>query len=157
MEFRYSDGGRKAAGFKGDAGDCVVRAIVHATGLDYMKVYNDINALAKKEYRVKGRTRSTARDGVHRVTYEKYLKSLGWKWVPTMLFGQGCKVHLREGELPMKGALIVRVSKHVTAVIDGIIYDICDPRRMTMFVENGVTRFAGRCVYGYFIKDNGNG
>jgi hypothetical protein len=27
MSWAYDDGGRKAAGFKGDAGDCVTRAI----------------------------------------------------------------------------------------------------------------------------------
>jgi hypothetical protein len=56
-----------------------------------------------------------------------------------MFIGQGCKVHLREGELPM-GRLVVNLSKHFTAVIDGVVYDTHDP-----------TRDGTRCVYGYWI------
>lgn len=55
-----------------------------------------------------------------------------------MLIGQGCRVHLRQGELP-HGRLVVSVSKHLTAVIDGVIYDTHDPSRGGM-----------RCVYGYY-------
>ena len=39
-KFVYNDGGRKEAGRKGHAGDCVTRAICIATGLPYMEVYN---------------------------------------------------------------------------------------------------------------------
>jgi len=55
-----------------------------------------------------------------------------------MGIGTGCKVHLREEELP-KGKIIASVSKHLTTVIDGIIHDTHDPQR------NGT-----RCVYGYY-------
>jgi hypothetical protein len=34
-----------------------------------------------------------------------------------MKIGQGCRVHLRAGELP-DGKLVVRVSRHMVAVID---------------------------------------
>jgi hypothetical protein len=69
------------------------------------------------------------------------MKSMGWKWIPTMFIGKGCKVHLKAEELPM-GRLIVNVSKHITCVIDGVINDTYDCSR------NGT-----RCVYGYFIKE----
>ena len=36
----YDDGGRAAAGFKGEAGDCVTRAIAIATGRPYREVYD---------------------------------------------------------------------------------------------------------------------
>jgi hypothetical protein len=57
-----------------------------------------------------------------------------------MLVGSGCKVHLKEDELP-KGNLLVRVSKHLTAVVDGIINDTFD-----------CSRDETRCVYGYYSK-----
>ena len=57
-----------------------------------------------------------------------------------MAIGSGCKVHLRADELP-SGRLIVSVSKHLTAVIDGVIHDNHDP-----------SRDGTRCVYGYFSK-----
>jgi len=70
------------------------------------------------------------------------MESTGWQWPPTMLIGQGCKVHLRAEELPA-GRLVVSVSKHLVAVIDGVIQDTHDPSR------NGT-----RCVYGYFTKEH---
>ena len=47
-------------------------------------------------------------------------------------------VHLRREELP-RGRLVVRLSRHLTAVIDGVIHDIYNPDRR-----------GTRCVYGYF-------
>ena len=35
LELKIDDGGRAAAGFKGKAGDCVVRSISIATGIKY--------------------------------------------------------------------------------------------------------------------------
>jgi hypothetical protein len=35
----YNEGGRQAAGYKGDAGDCVARAIAIASGLPHKQVY----------------------------------------------------------------------------------------------------------------------
>ena len=136
MNFQYNDGGRKEAGYKGEAKDCVVRSIAIAAGKPYQEVYDAINLLSDKE-RV-GRHKSSARNGVYRKTWETYLLSLGWTWKPTMFVGQGCKVHLIANELP-SGRIIARVSKHMVAVIDGVINDTQDPSR------NGT-----RCVYGYW-------
>ena len=137
----YDDGGRKAAGYDGSTGDCVTRAIAIATGLPYQTVYDGINQHAQKERpgskRRRGR-RSNARTGVFKVTKNRYLESLGWVWTPTMKIGSGCKVHLRSHELP-KGRLVVSLSKHSSAVIDGVVHDTYDPSR-------GGTR----CVYGYW-------
>jgi hypothetical protein len=72
-----------------------------------------------------------------------------------MLIGQGCRVHLTDDELPL-GRLVVRLSKHMTAVINGVIHDVYDPQWTTIFVENGMQRVAKRCVYGYFIKPKGD-
>ena len=38
LELKIDDGGRTAAGYKGKAGDCVVRAIAIVSGLPYQKV-----------------------------------------------------------------------------------------------------------------------
>ena len=138
--FRRHDGGRAAAGFKGDAGDCVTRAIAIATGKPYREVYDALNDLASTERRGKRkRTISNARTGVHKATFRKYLNSLGWHWVPTMQIGSGCTVHLDRSELPI-GRLIVSVSRHLVAVIDGVVHDTHKP-----------DRDGSRCVYGYFL------
>jgi hypothetical protein len=137
----FDDGGRVAAGYRGSTGDCVCRAIAIATGKAYHKVYDDLNALAEKERTGKRkRSKSSARTGVYTATYRNYLESLGWRFVPTMTIGSGCRVHLRADELP-HGRLIVSISKHLVAVIDGVIHDTHDPARE-----------GTRCVYGYFTE-----
>lgn len=143
MKYVYDDGGRAAAGYKGVTGDCACRAITIATGLPYQQVYDDINELGAAERMSKHRRRrgkSSARNGLWKPTMKRYMNRLGWTWTPTMFIGSGCKVHLREGELPM-GNLIVACSRHLVAVVDGVVHDIYDP-----------TRDATRCVYGYWSK-----
>lgn len=139
MEWVYDDGGRSKY-FKAEkVGDCVCRAIAIATGKDYKQVYDDINRLAKAERAGKRkRGTSSARDGVYKGTIRKLMEEYGWEWVPTMQVGQGCKVHLRADELP-SGPLVVSVSKHTTAVVDGVLHDTYD-----------CSRDGTRCVYGYF-------
>lgn len=141
MKYVFSDGGRAAAGYKGLTGDCVVRSVAIATGKPYQEVYDAINSESVNERTGKRkRGKSNARTGVYKTTTRRYIESLGWKWTPTMHIGSGCKVHLKASELPL-GTLIVSVSKHITAVIDGVIYDTHDP-----------SRDETRCVYGYWQK-----
>jgi hypothetical protein len=131
IEFQQNDGGREEAGFVGKVSvrDCVVRAIAIATEKPYREVYEALSKSGK-----------SPRNGVRRSVYEKYLASLGWKFYPTMGIGTGCKVHLKASELP-KGRIICRVSKHLVAVIDGVIHDTYNP-----------SRDGTRCVYGYYKK-----
>lgn len=79
--FKPDDGGREKAGFKGKAGDCVVRAIAIATKSNY-------------------------------------------------------------DELPKDKTIIVSLSKHIAAVVNGVLHDLSDCSR------NGT-----RCVYGYWEKE----
>lgn len=139
----YDDGGREAAGYTGVAADCVTRAICIAFGLDYQTVYDDLASLqAGRTYTGRdGKTKTvarSARSGVLREVWKAYVLDLGGVWTPTMGIGSGCRVHLLREELPA-GRLIVQVTKHTVAVIDGVIRDNHDPSR-------GGTR----CVYGYF-------
>jgi hypothetical protein len=43
MNYVYDDGGRAQAGYKGQAGDCTVRAIAIATELPYQEVYDELS------------------------------------------------------------------------------------------------------------------
>lgn len=141
MDIVLTDGGRAAAGYRGEAGDCVTRAVAIATGLPYQVVYDGINQVSKGERRGRRKRQiSSAREGVYKQTWHCYMATIGWHWVPTMQIGSGCKVHLRADELP-KGRLVVSLSRHVTAVIDGVIHDTHDP-----------SREGTRCVYGYFTQ-----
>ena len=55
-----------------------------------------------------------------------------------MKIGSGCKVHLSDDELP-PGRLVVMLSRHAAAVIDGVLHDTHDS-----------SRGGSRCVYGYW-------
>ena len=152
LGFKHDDGGREAAGFKGKTGDCVTRAIAIATGVPYQEVYDALfdrgrelaaNGRCKTARRIRSARQGTKasaspRYGVSRKVYQPYLESIGWVWVPTMKIGQGCKVHLRADELP-SGRLVVAVSNHLCAVVDGVLHDTYED-----------TRDGTRCVYGYF-------
>ena len=145
---QLNDGGREKAGFKGGAGDCVVRSIAIAAQLPYLQVYEDLrkaneNYAELKNDRLARRLNnkgSSPRNGNHRNVFHDYILGLGFEWVPTMKVGAGCQVHLRPNELP-DGTLIVKVSKHLTAIVDGVIQDTHNP-----------SRGGNRCVYGYYIK-----
>lgn len=156
--FVHDDGGRAAAGFKGSAGDCVARAVAIASGRPYAEVYAALSQGAGNERKTRG---ASARNGIHtsRQWFKDYMRSIGFAWTPTMGIGTGCKVHLVASELPA-GRLVVSVSKHYTAVIDGVIHDTFNPQRgeeKTWWYDktgavDRVTVSGGRCVYGYWSK-----
>lgn len=133
LKHQYNDGGR-ASYFKAQSvGDCVVRAAAIASGRDYKEVYN----LARQI------TGESPRDGMHRRHIDRLMSSLGAYWHPTMKIGSGCHVHLRPNEIPMNKRIVCNLSRHVTAVIDGVINDTYDPQRD-----------GNRCVYGFWIFPN---
>lgn len=144
MDFQYNDGGRAAAGYRGTTRDCVCRAIAIAARRPYSEVYERLaagNAFQRKSSRAQRATgEHTAGHGiqVQRKWFKDYMRELGFEWTATMSIGSGCRVHLSADELP-HGRLVVQVSKHSVAVINGVIHDTHNPDR-------GETR----CVYGYW-------
>ena len=137
-----------STGFKGSAGGFVTRAIAILTGKPYKEIYSELaeeikcfagnkkSKAAKRAARGKGLSGTTPRNGIAKEIYHFYLvEKIGMGWVPTMLVCQGCKVHLVSNELP-SGKIIARVSKHVTAVLEGVINDVVD--------------CSLKCVYGYY-------
>lgn len=146
----FNDGGREKAGFKGYTGDCVTRAIAIVSGLPYREIYDELFKRAReygeaRRCRVarqiqKNKGKASPRTGMWKEIYKPYLAELGFKWTPTMGVGTGCTVHLKKDELP-DGKLIVKVSRHLTAVIDGKINDTHD-----------CSRDGQRCVYGYWTR-----
>lgn len=146
IKFIKDDGGRDAAGFKGSTGDCVTRAISIAAGLPYTIVYDRL-AEGNASQRITKHTRNHRMCGVRsaangvwvkRKWFKDYMAELGFTWVSTMSIGSGCKVHLRDDELPL-GRVVVALSKHMAAVINGVLHDTYD-----------CSREGTRCVYGYY-------
>jgi len=148
ISIKLSDGGRSNY-FKGNkVGDCVVRSIVHATGKDYKVVYDELFELAKnwgtkRTSRILDiRNNASPRNGVNKKVLKYYIeKVLGFKWVSCTGIGKGFSVHLKADELP-EGVIILSLSKHLTCVKDGVLYDTYD-----------CSREGTRGVYGYWIKD----
>lgn len=133
MKFQFDDGGRSKY-FKGQVGDCGVRALAIASGNDYKETYNLVKKIVGY----------SPRNGIQLKDFRFLDKKLGYKWVACMKIGSGCKVHLRDGEIPMKGSIICSVSRHYVAVIDGVIHDLYD-----------CSREGNRCVYGYWVIKEG--
>lgn len=142
LDFVYNDGGRSKYFKAENVGDCVTRAICNATGKDYLEVYNALKELASHERITKRHHRkSSVRNGTYPRTMEKYIdKVLGWRWVPCSGIGMVERTHMLKDELP-SGTIIVRLSKHLSCVKDGVIYDTYD-----------CSREGTRMVYGYWIK-----
>ena len=129
--FVYNDGGRSKYFKASDVGDCVVRAFAIASGRDYKEVYDLAKSVCKKG--------ESPRNGLKKAQCNKLGAMLGGKWVTCMTIGSGCKVHLNADELP-KGRIVCSCSKHLVAMIDGVVNDTYDS-----------TREGNRCVYGYWV------
>lgn len=148
LVWRHNDGGRAASGMKGTARDCTVRAWAIATGRPYLEVYDRLFELnrefAKGHSKAAKKTRKnpSPRNGVFRAVVDQYAAEVGFRWVPTMQIGAGCKTHLRADELP-SGRIVCSVSRHYVAVIDGVIQDTYD-----------ASRGGTRCVYGYYQPES---
>jgi len=172
FELALNDGGRQAAGYKGKAGDCVVRAIVIAKCFELVEQGKDIpgeeyqSVVDGLKYEAKsladnGRCRlarglrdnpkaMNPRTGVNKKIYDAFLKGLGWEWKAVMGIGTGCKVHVLPEELPTIGPIILRLSKHLSTVK---VWHCLDSGKYGRIYDTYDSSRAGtRCVYGYYFK-----
>ena len=107
----------------------------------YQEVYDALNRLAQTE-RIGKRKRKTVQQSHRRVSRD--LSSLSR--IARMAMDLDHVDWFRmpgppaASELP-RGPLIVKVSRHLTAVIDGVLYD-----------THNCSRGGMRCVYGYFSQ-----
>lgn len=123
----YNDGGRKAAGYKGEARDCAVRAIAIATGKPYREVYTGLFLTAKtwpgRGRRARAIIKSPSpRTGVFVEVVSDYLESIGWR---------ESKVHVRLNDvlnMSIKHPAVLSIRKHITAMVDGGVHDTWDCR-----------------------------
>jgi len=144
MKFEYNDGGRIAAGYKGHTRDCVARAIAIALKVQYKTIYKDLSSLTKAlAYvdldiaRYVKRRGASPRNGVLPDVTKIYLDSKNWEWNPVNERGRAC---LTAGVIP-SGIVVVKLHRHIAAVIDGVLQDTYDCSR------GGV-----EIIYGYWIE-----
>ena len=154
MEFVYSDGGRSKYFKAVNVGDCVTRAICNATGKDYKEVYDTLNKMAQRESTKnhKNNKRSKSRDGVFKETWKRYLRDIGWVHHSTCEVGSHKnKLKFIDGALPNKGNIIVQLSRHLTCVKDGVIYDTYDCSKKDYYdIDGNLVTNSERCIYGYW-------
>ena len=133
LPWEYHDGGRKAAGFRGKAGDCVTRALSIALDLDYRGLYDGLakgnrtfwEARAKRAKNPRhakvyeGRISATARNGSSPQVFEPVLAEAGWVKVK---FPKGSRL----SDLPTDALLVVSLRSHLVVVDHGVIRDTFD-------------------------------
>ena len=119
MTFQKHDGGRQISGFKGKCGDCVVRAFAIAIQKPYRAVYNELQKRQKSYMKSIGKRHYGVRNGVKPEVWIRY----AWK------LGFACQVYTKSWEdvLKLSGTFLVVNKGHLTAVINGTIYDDVNP------------------------------
>lgn len=143
LSWVFDDGGRSAAGFKGRAGDCVVRAVSIAfvardggdPGVTYKAVYKHFQGLARGQ-------KWSPRRGVPTKIFRRALLDLGFRWTPIVKIGSSKRLSFEEVQ-QQGDIVIVRIAKHLSAIVRGCNRDTFDPRQGR----------PNRCVYGFFSLD----
>lgn len=131
LPFYFNDGGRAAAGFKGRAGDCGVRAVVIATGLPYRLVYDELSAIARGRKAKRERKKTNARDGIYRRHMRKYLATKGWEWHE---FECGELPTLKEFAAVAPPRCIVATKRHFFALMAGARCDTHEQERTGLVI-----------------------
>ena len=128
IDYHYDDGGREAAGYRGRTGDCVVRAIAICTGEDYRAVYLTMAEHMKRNgYATRERNRKAPRRkgqiAALRVQ-DRVLEVYGFRKVrlPAGARPTFTEAHRRYGDC------VVGTTKHVAAIVDGVLRDTFDGR-----------------------------
>ena len=128
ISFRYNDGGRSEAGYRGDTGDCVCRATAILAGADYKELYKRYADLHHKRHGTR-----TARNGINKADYERVFKQLGLEKVK---LGRGPKPTFTEA-WEQFGDCIVTTTRHICAIVDGALQDTEDIRVYDWLNDNG--------------------
>lgn len=127
--FCQDDAGRGQSRRPKQSNDCTVRAVAKAGGFEYDMVYD----LFMKSGRKAGRgfdLKSWAKKGV--ICGRKLV------WSPLQAVKGQPRMNIAKfTETHKTGTYILRVTKHVLAVIDGVVYDTFESR-------------PDKCVYGYW-------
>ena len=110
-----NDGGRKAAGHKGSARDCVIRGLAIGTGIPYQEIWDYFD-------RESGKDKSPDDGNSDEITIP-YLRSMGWT-VRGIELSQTITVAevAKEGRLAIVAAAYLNMA-HVATVKDGQIHD----------------------------------
>lgn len=109
---------------KKKTGDCVIRAIAKACGLDYYNVYEQLYKISIKTGYILNEKR----------VEDKLLEQLGFEKCKQPKKSNGKKYQISEIDLLVEpnDIVVIRCAKHLTCVIDYTLYDIWDCRKKTI-------------------------
>jgi hypothetical protein len=129
MAYKYYQPNTKD--IKDKYGDCVIRSLTKAMNKDWLTVFDELHPIAREmqcPYNMK-------------VCYEKYITNNGFKY-HGVSNAKGTKRPTVESfsKTNNKGTYILRVSKHIVTLVDGIYYDTWDCKR--------------KSLYGYWVKES---
>lgn len=125
------DGGRAAAGFKGDVGDCVVRAIAILTRIPYRDVYRRMaTAMNQAGYAASGDNhRQKPRPGLPPRLSVRRIRNLVRTSCGLRRGNPGRGPHPTYTEAwPLHGDCLVGTARHISAIVDGNLRDTGDGR-----------------------------
>ena len=148
INFNYNDGGRSEAGYKGDTGDCVCRAVSIITGCsgdNYKNWYKTLANLNHKRY-----GKRSARNGIDKSDYEKAFRLAGLVKVKR---GKGVCPTYTEA-YARHGNCIVSTSHHLCAIVDGKLQDTDDTRTYEWLDESGVSETRERKAQSVWVLAN---
>ena len=138
IDYIFDDGGRAAAGYRGDTGDCVVRAIAIAGAVPYRHAYDAMaEAMAEHGYSRSGnayilseqRRKAPRRRGQRKARDVQRLVVEEFGFQPVQ-FTRGPRPTYTEAHAE-HGTCIVKTTKHVAALRDGALRDTFDGRTYT--------------------------
>ena len=109
MKIIIDDGGRKAAGFKEAANDCVTRSVAIAAQRPYAAVYGELSEINARMPKTSGRKTAgvvSASYGIYTTSklFKDYMRKLGFVWTPTMAIGSGCTAGCLPGSRWLSGS-----------------------------------------------------
>ena len=112
MRWQYNDGGKKRAGFKGESGDCSLRAISIATNQHYRTVKKVMDQMVIE---MTGGLHRSCNNGTPEPVSHRYLTERGWELVLTK--------NSYLNDIPKRGTFIAVSPRHNCAVINGTVQD----------------------------------
>lgn len=126
VPFVHNDGGRLAAGFKGSAGDCGVRAAAIVSRRSYREVYDELFAMQceyiSRKRKLKNK-KASPRNGVYRDVLHDYMTANGATYIAFAGIGKPPIRVFQVAAHYSQRRLILRLARHYSTLIDGCNHD----------------------------------
>ena len=164
FDFKYNDGGRAAAGYRGRVHDCQIRAIAIYLDLPYAEVKRTSQRLRKDWCRrypkaVRKDWSGPFMDHSSTVVPAHYGLVIGEVWDGTASCPKGTytmsmeDAYGRFGDCILHGCILTdgKWSAHNTAVMDGVLNDTWDPRLAAWTNKDGTEYYAPMVVRSVYL------